>query len=158
MAYYASLLRLTIATPHYYRCEADYCRCVRADQLPGAQLQEAIAVAKVRAVGSVILTMAILTMAILTIAILIKVRAVETVIQLCFRLKQARPPHAYAHAHAHAHAHACTCTCTCTCYRLEQAVGSYALMVGSGFEHLDGMQIAKFAEGESFVLMQKLVR
>lgn len=81
------------------RCEADYCHCVRADQLPNAQLQEAIAVAKVR--------------------------AVETVIQLCFRLKQ--------------------------------AVGSYALMVGSGFEYLDGMQIAKFAEGESFVLMQKLV-
>ena len=50
------------------RCEADYCRCVRADQLPNAQLQEAIAVAKVR--------------------------AVETVIQLCFRLKQVRPPQA----------------------------------------------------------------
>ena len=50
------------------RCEADYCRCVRADQLPNAQLQEAIAVAKVR--------------------------AVETVIQLCFRLKQACPPQA----------------------------------------------------------------
>ena len=44
---------------------------MRADQLPGAQLQEAIAVAKVRAVGSVILTMAILTMAILTMDIVI---------------------------------------------------------------------------------------
>jgi acyl-CoA oxidase len=40
---------------------------------------------------------------------------------------------------------------------VEQAVGSHALMLGSGFEHLDAMQIAKFAEGESFVLMQKLV-
>ena len=55
-----------------------------------------------------------------------KVRAVETVIRLCFRLKQ--------------------------------AIGSYALMKGSGFEELDSMQIAKFAEGESFVLMQKLAR
>ena len=63
---YSGLRWLTIATPRYYRCEADYCRCVRADQLPNAQLQEAIAVAKVR--------------------------AVETVIQLCFRLKQAPPP------------------------------------------------------------------
>ena len=50
-----------------------------------------------------------------------KVRSVETVILLCFRLKQ--------------------------------AVGSYALTGGSGFEHLDAMQVAKFAEGESFVLM-----
>ena len=40
----------------------------------------------------------------------LQVRAVETVIQLCFRLKQ--------------------------------AVGSHALMVGSGFEHLDSMQAA----------------
>ena len=40
---------------------------------------------------------------------------------------------------------------------MAQAVGSHALMLGSGFEHLDAMQIAKFAEGESFVLMQKLV-
>ena len=43
------------------------------------------------------------------------------------------------------------------CARVAQAVGSHALMLGSGFEHLDAMQIAKFAEGESFVLMQKLV-
>ena len=58
-----TIARLTLARPYNCRCEADYCRCVRADQLPNAQLQEAIAVAKVR--------------------------AVETVIQLCFRLKQA---------------------------------------------------------------------
>ena len=44
------------------------------------------------------------------------------------------------------------------CFRLKQAIGSYALMRGSGFEALDSMQIAKFAEGESFVLMQKLAR
>ena len=43
-------------------------------------------------------------------AALAQVRSVETVIQLCFRLKQ--------------------------------AVGSHALMVGSGFEHLDSMQAA----------------
>ena len=28
------------------------------------------------------------------------------------------------------------------CFRLKQAVGSHALMVGSGFEHLDSMQAA----------------
>jgi len=44
------------------------------------------------------------------------------------------------------------------CFRLKQTVGSFALMHGSGFEECDTMQIAKFAEGESFVLMQKLVR
>ena len=43
-------------------------------------------------------------------------------------------------------------------FRLKQAVGSYALMHGSGFEHTDGMQVAKFAEGESFVLLQKMAR
>jgi len=43
-------------------------------------------------------------------------------------------------------------------FRLKQVVGSYALMAETGFEALDGMQIAKFAEGESFVLMQKLAR
>ena len=31
-------------------------------------------------------------------------------------------------------------------------------MADSGFEALDTMQIAKFAEGESFVLMQKIAR
>merc|ERR1712054_35471 len=31
-------------------------------------------------------------------------------------------------------------------------------MADSGFEGLDGMQVAKFAEGESFVLMQKIAR
>mmetsp|Transcript_49019 Transcript_49019/g.137219 ORF Transcript_49019/g.137219 Transcript_49019/m.137219 type:complete len:479 (-) Transcript_49019:82-1518(-) len=81
-------------------CEDKLNECLRGDRIPPTKLTEAIAVAKIR--------------------------AVETVIQLCFRLKQ--------------------------------AVGSYALMEGSGFEALDGMQIAKFAEGESFVLMQKLAR
>jgi len=49
-------------------------------------------------------------------------------------------------------------TCVQLCFRLKQTVGSYALMEGSGFESTDAMQIAKFAEGESFVLMQKLAR
>merc|ERR1719277_475847 len=81
-------------------CERELCKCLRADKPPTSKLTDAIAVAKIR--------------------------SVETVIQLCFRLKQ--------------------------------AVGSRALMAESGFEGLDGMQIAKFAEGESFVLMQKLAR
>ena len=69
--------------------------------------------------------------------------------------------------HAHTHTQTRTRTRTRTLHvhpargdawsRVEQAVGSHALMLGSGFEHLDAMQIAKFAEGESFVLMQKLV-
>lgn len=71
-----------------------------SNKIPNSKLQEAVAVAKIR--------------------------SVETVIQSCFKLKQ--------------------------------TVGSYALMEGSGFEQLDSMQIAKFAEGESFVLMQKLAR
>lgn len=71
-----------------------------SNKIPNSKLMEAVAVAKIR--------------------------SVETVIQSCFKLKQ--------------------------------TVGSYALMEGSGFEQLDSMQIAKFAEGESFVLMLKLVR
>jgi len=43
-------------------------------------------------------------------------------------------------------------------FRLKQAIGSFALMADSGFEGLDAMQIAKFAEGEASVLMQKLAR
>eukprot|EP00746_Dinoflagellata_sp_MGD_P167175 gnl/MRDRNA2_/MRDRNA2_97596_c0_seq1.p1 gnl/MRDRNA2_/MRDRNA2_97596_c0~~gnl/MRDRNA2_/MRDRNA2_97596_c0_seq1.p1 ORF type:complete len:480 (-),score=107.86 gnl/MRDRNA2_/MRDRNA2_97596_c0_seq1:287-1726(-) len=81
-------------------CEQQLVQCLRQDRIPAPPLIEAIGIAKVR--------------------------SVETVIQLCFRLKQ--------------------------------TVGSRALMVGSGFEALDGMQVAKFAEGESFVLMQKLAR
>lgn len=81
-------------------CEEQLCEYLRADKIPNMKLMDAIAVAKIR--------------------------SVETVIQLSFRLKQ--------------------------------TVGSYALMEGAGFEQLDSMQIAKFAEGESFVLMQKLAR
>jgi alkylation response protein AidB-like acyl-CoA dehydrogenase len=81
-------------------CETELAKCIREGRIPTQRLQEAIAVAKVR--------------------------SVETVLQLCFRLKQ--------------------------------AVGSYALMADSGFQGMDAMQIAKFAEGESFVLMQKLAR
>ena len=103
---------------------------MRADELPDAQLQEAIAVAKVRAVWGR-RVWAPCRGAVRGRRVGIggrwrawyppprrhpprlyppKVRAVETVIQLCFRLKQ--------------------------------AVGSHALMVGSGFEHLDSMQAA----------------
>merc|ERR1712028_6246 len=81
-------------------CEVELCKCLKAGTMPPPDLIEAIACAKIR--------------------------SVETVVQLCFRLKQ--------------------------------TVGSYALMYGSGFEASDTMQIAKFAEGESFVLMQKLAR
>eukprot|EP00928_Gymnodinium_smaydae_P090418 TRINITY_DN74215_c0_g1_i1.p1 TRINITY_DN74215_c0_g1~~TRINITY_DN74215_c0_g1_i1.p1 ORF type:complete len:488 (-),score=69.28 TRINITY_DN74215_c0_g1_i1:178-1611(-) len=81
-------------------CEEQLNTCLRADRIPHTQLMDAIAVAKIR--------------------------CVETVVQLCFRLKQ--------------------------------AVGSRALMADSGFEGLDGMQVAKFAEGESAVLMQKIAR
>lgn len=81
-------------------CEEQLCVFLRKDALPSTKLQDAIAVAKIR--------------------------SVETVLQLAFRLKQ--------------------------------AVGSFALMADSGFEALDTMQIAKFAEGESFVLMQKIAR
>lgn len=81
-------------------CEQQLNEAIRTDRLPPAKLTDAIAVAKIR--------------------------SVESVVQLCFRLKQ--------------------------------TVGSYALMADSGFEGLDSMQVAKFAEGESFVLMQKLAR
>lgn len=43
-------------------------------------------------------------------------------------------------------------------HRLKQEVGSYALMANTGFENLDFMQCAKFAEGDSRILMQKLAR
>jgi|EP00927_Polykrikos_kofoidii_P014649 alkylation response protein AidB-like acyl-CoA dehydrogenase len=81
-------------------CEEKLNACLREDRIPPKDLMDAIAVAKIR--------------------------AVETVVQLCFRLKQ--------------------------------TVGSRALMANSGFESLDSMQVAKFAEGESFVLMMKLAR
>ena len=37
-------------------------------------------------------------------------------------------------------------------------MGSYALMGGTGFEHLDFLQCCKFAEGDSRILMQKMAR
>merc|ERR1719253_1097370 len=44
------------------------------------------------------------------------------------------------------------------CFRLKQELGSYALMGGTGFEKMDYLQCCKFAEGDSRILMQKLVR
>lgn len=44
------------------------------------------------------------------------------------------------------------------CFRLKQEVGSYALMVGSGFEMSDFLQACKFAEGDSRILLQKIAR
>jgi len=44
------------------------------------------------------------------------------------------------------------------CFRLKQEVGSYALMGGTGFEHMDFLQCCKFAEGDSRILMQKMSR
>merc|ERR1712107_276108 len=42
--------------------------------------------------------------------------------------------------------------------KLEQEVGSFVLMMGSGFEHKDVLLCCKFAEGDSRILQQKLVR
>lgn len=44
------------------------------------------------------------------------------------------------------------------CHALKQEVGSYALMVGSGFEQMDFITCCKFAEGDSRILMQKMAR
>lgn len=49
-------------------------------------------------------------------------------------------------------------TAIALCFRLKQEVGSYALMGGTGFEHLDFLQCCKFAEGDSRILMQKMSR
>merc|ERR1712194_54608 len=43
-------------------------------------------------------------------------------------------------------------------HRLEQEVGSFVLMEGSGFEHKDVLLCCKFAEGDSRILQQKMVR
>lgn len=83
-----------------HRCEVALNKCLRDNAMPSAALVDAIATCKVR--------------------------AVESSIDLCFRLKQ--------------------------------EVGSYALMDGSGFKHMDFLQCCKFAEGDSRILMQKLAR
>jgi len=44
------------------------------------------------------------------------------------------------------------------CFQLKQEVGSYALFQSSYFGELDFLQCCKFAEGDSRILMQKLVR
>jgi acyl-CoA oxidase len=44
------------------------------------------------------------------------------------------------------------------CFRLKQEVGSYALMEGTGFEHVDFITCCKFAEGDSRILQTKLAR
>jgi len=43
-------------------------------------------------------------------------------------------------------------------HKLEQEVGSFSIMMGSGFEHKDVLLCCKFAEGDSRILQQKLVR
>ena len=43
-------------------------------------------------------------------------------------------------------------------HRLQNEVGSYALMRGSGFEQSDFLTCCKFAEGDSRILMQKMSR
>merc|ERR1712228_984620 len=43
-------------------------------------------------------------------------------------------------------------------HRLEQEVGSYALMAESGFIYKDMVLCCKFAEGDSRILMQKMAR
>lgn len=44
------------------------------------------------------------------------------------------------------------------CHRLQNEVGSYALMAGTGFENVDFLTCCKFAEGDSRILMQKMSR
>jgi len=44
------------------------------------------------------------------------------------------------------------------CHRLQNEVGSYALMGGTGFEQKDFLTCCKFAEGDSRILMQKMAR
>eukprot|EP00996_Jenningsia_fusiforme_P002838 NODE_3652_length_940_cov_25.597082_g3355_i0.p1 GENE.NODE_3652_length_940_cov_25.597082_g3355_i0~~NODE_3652_length_940_cov_25.597082_g3355_i0.p1 ORF type:complete len:224 (+),score=60.98 NODE_3652_length_940_cov_25.597082_g3355_i0:98-673(+) len=44
------------------------------------------------------------------------------------------------------------------CQQLQNEVGSYALMAGTGFEQKDFLTCCKFAEGDSRVLMQKMAR
>jgi acyl-CoA oxidase len=43
-------------------------------------------------------------------------------------------------------------------HRLQNEVGSYALMAGTGFEQKDFLTCCKFAEGDSRILMQKMSR
>eukprot|EP00285_Hemiselmis_virescens_P015016 CAMPEP_0173377968 /NCGR_PEP_ID=MMETSP1356-20130122/1210_1 /TAXON_ID=77927 ORGANISM="Hemiselmis virescens, Strain PCC157" /NCGR_SAMPLE_ID=MMETSP1356 /ASSEMBLY_ACC=CAM_ASM_000847 /LENGTH=503 /DNA_ID=CAMNT_0014330893 /DNA_START=67 /DNA_END=1578 /DNA_ORIENTATION=- len=44
------------------------------------------------------------------------------------------------------------------CHNLQNEIGSYALMSGTGFEQKDFLTCCKFAEGDSRVLMQKMSR
>jgi acyl-CoA oxidase len=44
------------------------------------------------------------------------------------------------------------------CHALQQEVGSFALLGGSGFEHMDMLLCCKFAEGDERILMQKMAR
>ena len=44
------------------------------------------------------------------------------------------------------------------CHQLQNDVGSYALMSGTGFENIDFLTCCKFAEGDSRILMQKMSR
>ncbi|CAB9507176.1 Peroxisomal acyl-coenzyme A oxidase 3 [Seminavis robusta] len=44
------------------------------------------------------------------------------------------------------------------CHQLQQDVGSYALMGGTGFENIDFLTCCKFAEGDSRILQQKMSR
>lgn len=45
-----------------------------------------------------------------------------------------------------------------SCHQLQQDVGSYALMAGTGFENIDFLTCCKFAEGDSRILQQKMSR
>ena len=45
-----------------------------------------------------------------------------------------------------------------SCHRLQNEVGSYALMANTGFENIDFLTCCKFAEGDSRILMQKMSR
>tara|TARA_B110001469_G_scaffold115039_1_gene119374 strand:+ start:248 stop:472 length:225 start_codon:yes stop_codon:yes gene_type:complete len=72
---------------------------------------------------------------------------VETSIDLCWRLKQEVRSHALSGPNPNPNPNP-----------NPDQVGSYALMGSSGFKHLDFLNCCKFAEGDSRVLMQKMVR
>jgi len=84
------------------------------------------------------------------------VRAAEA--ELCVCLRESTPPSAdLVLAIATCKVRAVENSIALT-FRLKQEVGSFALMADAGFKHLDFLQCAKFAEGDSRILMQKMAR
>eukprot|EP00439_Symbiodinium_sp_Y106_P000359 s7015_g1.t1 len=109
--------------------EAQLGQCLKSSKIPDSKLVEMIAV--------------------------LKVKAIETSISACFKLKQEHGREIKGMMHR-----------TTTNFQGRSSIsfytalelGSYALMGGTGFEKLDYLQCCKFAEGDSRILMQKLTR